>query len=82
MEKQQKTTRRRLEGTVVSDKMEKTVVVRVDRVKTHSKYRKQYTTSKRYKAHDEKGASKTGDKVVIEETRPYSKEKRWRVIAK
>lgn len=82
MEKQQTKTRRRLEGTVVSDKMEKTVVVRVDRVKTHSKYRKQYTVSDRYKAHDEKGEAKTGDKVVIEETRPYSKEKRWRVIAK
>jgi len=82
MEKQQNKTKRRQEGTVVSDKMEKTVVVRVDRVKTHSKYLKQYTVSKRYKAHDEKEEAKVGDKVIIEETRPYSKEKRWRVIAK
>lgn len=73
--------RRRLEGVVVSDKMEKTVTVRVDRVKTHPKYRKQYKVSDRYAAHDEKGEAKTGDKVTIEETRPLSKTKRWRVVS-
>ena len=72
--------RRRLKGIVVSDKMDKTIVVRVDSVKTHPKYGKQYKTSARYKAHDEKEVYKSGDKVTIEESRPYSKEKRWRVI--
>ena len=74
-------SRRRLEGVVISDKMEKTVTVRVDRVKTHPKYRKQYKVSKRYAAHDEKGEAAMGDTVVIEETRPLSKTKRWRVVA-
>lgn len=73
--------RRRLEGVVVSDKMEKTVTVRVDRLKMNTKYRKQYKTSKRYAAHDEKSEAKTGDKVVIEEARPLSKTKRWRVVS-
>lgn len=73
--------RRKLEGVVVSDRMDKTVTVRVDRVKTHSKYRKQYKVSKRYLAHDEKEESKIGDEVVIEETRPMSKRKAWRVAS-
>lgn len=72
---------RRLEGVVVSDKMEKTVTVRVDRVKTHPKYLKQYKVSKRYAAHEEKGEAQIGDQVVIEESRPLSKTKRWRVIS-
>lgn len=72
--------RRQLQGIVVSDKMSKTVVVRVDRLKTHPKYQKQYRSSRRYKAHDEKGEFKTGDQVLIEETRPLSREKRWRVV--
>ena len=76
------TARRRLQGTVVSDKMQKTVVVKIDRMKTHPKYRKQYVVSSRFKAHDEEGAYKVGDEVVIEETRPLSKEKRWRVVSK
>lgn len=69
-------------GTVVSDKMQKTIVVRVDGVKTHSKYRKQYAVSERYKVHDEKGEYKVGDRVTFVETRPYSKDKRWRVTGK
>ncbi len=73
---------RELVGTVVSDKMQKTVVINVDRVKTHAKYGKQYVVSKRYKAHDEKNEYKVGDKVVFEECRPYSRDKRWRVIGK
>ena len=81
MEKQT-TTRRRLQGTVVSDKMEKTVVVRIDRTIVHPKYLKRYTKSKRVKAHDPQNAYATGDQVVIEETRPLSKDKRWRVVNK
>lgn len=72
--------RRRLKGVVVSDKMDKTVVVRVDRTVLHSKYLKRYTKSKRYKAHDEQNAAKVGDLVTIEETRPMSKDKRWRIV--
>ena len=71
-----------LSGVVVSDKMTKTVVVEVVRWKIHPKYQKRYRVRKRFKAHDEKTLYKVGDKVVIEETRPLSKEKRWRVIGK
>lgn len=71
---------RKLQGTVVSNKMQKTVVVRVNRLKKHPKYQKYYRVSKKFKVHDEKGEYQTGDRVVIEETRPVSKEKRWRVI--
>jgi len=74
--------RRRLEGTVVSDKMAKTVVVSIERMKMHPKYKKRYLVSKKYKAHDEKGEYHVGDKVIIEETRPISKDKRWRVVRK
>ena len=70
---------RRIKGTVLSNKMSKTVVVRVDRLKKHPKYQKYFRTSKKFKVHDEKGEYKTGDVVIIEETRPTSKDKRWRV---
>ncbi|MCL5017198.1 MAG: 30S ribosomal protein S17 [Patescibacteria group bacterium] len=73
---------RQLNGTVVSDKMQKTVVVAVERLKLNEKYKKYFKTTKKFKAHDEKGEYHTGDKVVIEETRPMSKEKRWKVINK
>ncbi len=73
---------RTLKGAVVSDKMQKTVVVAVSRLIKHPKYKKYYKVTKRYKAHDEKGEYHTGDKVVIRETRPLSKEKRWIVIRK
>jgi len=69
-----------LTGRVVSDKMKKTVVVEVERLKEHPKYKKRYKVRKKYKAHDEKNECKIGDKVLIEECRPLSKEKRWRVI--
>jgi small subunit ribosomal protein S17 len=72
--------RRRLEGVVVADKMLKTKVVGVSRVKIHKKYLKRYVTVARFKAHDEANAYKTGDHVIIEETRPLSREKRWRII--
>lgn len=74
--------KRKLEGVVVSDKMDKTAVVLVKRLKEHPKYKKRYWVSKRFKAHDEKNEYKIGDRVVIEETRPLSKEKRWRVKGK
>lgn len=74
--------KRKLEGVVVSDKMQKTVVVEISRLKEHSKYHKRYKVTKRFKAHDEKGEYHVGDKVIIEETRPLSKEKRWKVIGK
>jgi small subunit ribosomal protein S17 len=77
-----KKIRRRLEGVVVSDKTNKTRVVAVTRLKKHPKYHKYYKVTKRYKTHDEKNEYKVGDKVVIQETRPLSKEKRWVVIRK
>ncbi len=74
--------KKQLTGTVVSDKMQKTVVVEVARVKEHPKYKRRFRIHKKYKAHDERGEFKVGDKVVIEECRPISKEKRWRVVKK
>lgn len=71
-----------LTGKVISDKMQKTVVVLVERNKFHSKYKKRYTIHKKYKAHDEKKEAKMGDKVLIEECRPISKDKKWVVIKK
>jgi len=67
------------EGVVVSDKMTKTRVVVIERVYRHPRYERVVTRSKRLKAHDETNASKVGDRVLIEETRPLSKEKRWRI---
>ncbi len=67
------------EGLVVSNKMVKTVVVAVETRKVHPLYKKAVRRTKKYKAHDENGACKIGDKVRIVETRPLSKEKRWRV---
>ncbi|MBI2963493.1 MAG: 30S ribosomal protein S17 [Deltaproteobacteria bacterium] len=67
------------EGIVVSDKMAKTIVVAVDRQVQHSKYRKFVRARKTYKVHDEKNECKTGDRVRIEETRPLSRDKRWRL---
>lgn len=68
------------EGLVVSDKMDRTVVVAVETRKVHPLYKKATRVTKKYKAHDENNACKIGDKVKIVETRPLSKEKRWRVI--
>jgi small subunit ribosomal protein S17 len=67
------------EGLVVSDKMDKTVVVAVETRKVHPLYKKAIRGTKKYKAHDENNACKIGDKVKIVETRPLSKEKSWRV---
>ena len=69
-----------LKGTVVSDKMNKTVVVRVERYVKHPKFKKYYRVHKKFKAHDEENKYKTGDKVLIQESRPISKKKTWAVI--
>lgn len=71
-----------LQGEVVSRRMVKTVVVKVTARKRHPKYFKQYSVSRRYKAHDDKGECQEGDMVLIAETRPLSKEKHWLVIGK
>lgn len=71
-----------LQGIIVSDKMQKTVIVAVTRLVKHPKYKKYYKVTKRFKAHDEKGEYHAGDKVLIQETKPLSKEKRWVVAGK
>jgi small subunit ribosomal protein S17 len=68
-------------GTVISDKMDKTVVVRVQTLKEHRRYKKHIRQSTRFKAHDEQNQCKVGDRVRIMETRPISHDKRWRVVA-
>ena len=73
---------RMLKGLIVSDKMNKTVVVKVSSLKKHPKYKKYFKVSAKYKAHDEKNEYHTGDQVLIKETRPMSKEKRWIVAGK
>lgn len=77
-----KTEKRTIEGTVVSDKMDKTIVVKVNRVRLHSKYKKRYTVSKKYKVHDEKNQYKVGDDVIFIECRPLSKDKKFRALYK
>jgi small subunit ribosomal protein S17 len=72
--------RKSMIGTVTSDKMDKTIAIRVETVKQHPLYKKTIKTSKKYKAHDENNEAKTGDIVKIMETRPLSKEKRWTLI--
>ncbi len=72
--------KRILQGTVVSDKNDKTVVVRVERRFTHPVMQKTVRQSKKYKAHDENNTFKVGDTVFIQESKPISKDKRWVVI--
>ncbi|MEK7651680.1 MAG: 30S ribosomal protein S17 [Patescibacteria group bacterium] len=69
-------------GTVTSDKMDKTVVVKVDSLKRHPKYKKSYKVSSKFKAHSENNEYHIGDKVEIEETKPMSKDKHFKVIRK
>lgn len=76
------TKTRQLRGTVVSDRMDKTVMVEVSRLKMNAKYKKQYKVSAKYAAHDPENAYHVGDKVIISETRPLSKTKRWTVVSK
>ncbi len=79
---ERKKIQRKLEGVVVSDKMQKTRVVEVNRSKKHSLYKKYFNVTKRFKAHDENNEYKIGDKVIIGEIRPLSKEKRWKILSK
>ena len=73
-------TRKTRTGLVVSDKMQKTVVVAIERRVPHPVYGKMVTRTRRLKAHDEENSAKVGDTVRIVETRPLSKDKRWRVV--
>jgi len=73
--------RRRLQGTVVSNKMDKTAVILVERMKAHPLYHKVIRLHKRYMAHDEANAAQPGDQVIIEECRPLSRNKRWQIVA-
>lgn len=84
MAAEEKTTKERGQrktriGTVVSDKMDKTVVVAISRRYKHTKYKKFVKERNRYKVHDETNEARTGDKVLIEETRPLSRSKRWKI---
>ena len=74
--------KRQLTGEIISDKMQKTVVVEVEQSREHPKYKRRYKFHRKYKAHSESGEYHIGDKVVIEECKPISKEKKWRVIKK
>ena len=74
--------KRKLRGTIVSDKMNKTRIVEVSRLKKHPRYKKYFKISTRFKAHDENKEYKTGEKVFIEETRPISKDKKWKILSK
>lgn len=71
--------KRKMKGRVVSNKMQKTVVVVVNRLKEHPRYKKRHVASRRYKAHNENFDVQPGDEVIIEETRPISRDKRWKV---
>ena len=74
--------KRTLQGIVVSDKMAKTRVVTVTRMTRHPKYLKYIKVTRRFKAHDEKNEYKKGDVVIIAESRPLSRDKRWTIISK
>ncbi|PIU16205.1 30S ribosomal protein S17 [bacterium (Candidatus Gribaldobacteria) CG08_land_8_20_14_0_20_39_15] len=74
--------RKTLRGTIISTKMQNTVVVKVNRLVAHLKYHKRFKVSKKYKAHVEGGDFKAGDSVIIESCRPISKDKKWRVLKK
>jgi small subunit ribosomal protein S17 len=73
---------RKLTGVVTSDKMTKTRVVAVSTLKKHPKYLKYYKVTTKFKAHDENNEYKTGETVIIEESRPLSREKRWKIISR
>ncbi len=75
-----KVIRRTLVGVVVSDKMNKTRVVAITRLRKHPKYLRYYKVTKRFKVHDEMNVTKKGEEVVIRETRPMSRDKRWEIV--
>ncbi len=80
MEREVRSRRKTVVGMVVSDRMRKTVVVAVERVYRHSDYNKLVRRRTKVKAHDEENACKVGDRVLLAETRPLSRDKRWRVV--
>jgi len=71
--------KRKFQGKVVSDKMNKTIIVKVERVKVHPKYKKRYKVHKKFKVHDENNEAKVGQEVFFEETKPLSGSKRWKL---
>ena len=73
--------RKKFTGKVISNINDKTIVVKVERVKQHPKYKKRYTVSRKYQVHDPKNQYLVGDKVIFVECRPLSKTKRWRVLS-
>ncbi len=75
-----KMPKKRLKGTIVSNKMKDTVVVKIDRIKEHPKYKKRYKVSKKYKADAKESKLEIGDQVMIQECKPKSKDKHWRVV--
>lgn len=79
MKEKRAANRKQFIGIVVSDKMDKTVVVMVERLVKHPLYKKYIRRRRKFMAHDEENACRAGDKVLIEETRPLSRHKRWRV---
>lgn len=79
-EKEIKKTNRTFTGVVVSNKMDKTAVVKVDRIKVHPIYKKRFKVSKKYKIHDSKNECRIGDRVIFREVRPLSRDKRWRLV--
>jgi len=79
---QEKKIVRKKKGVVVSDKMDKTLVVESTRLKTHPKYLKKVKVTKRYKVHDEDNSYKVGDEIYFAQTRPISKEKKWIALGK
>ncbi len=81
VENSKKVINREFDGVVVGAKADKTISVLVKTVKVHSKYKKQYTVSKKYAVHDEKGQAKVGDIVKFAECRPISKTKKWRLVS-
>jgi small subunit ribosomal protein S17 len=80
MAEQRTTAQRERQGVVVSDKMDKTIVVQVSAVKPHKQYRKVIRTTDRLKAHDERNEAQVGDTVLVRECRPLSRDKTWRLI--
>ena len=76
----EQTQHHQFRGTVISDKMQQTIVVIVNRIKMNRKYKRQYRVSKKYKIHDPKEEASIGDQVIFEETRPISKMKRWKLV--
>ncbi len=75
-----KNNKRKFQGVVLSNKMKKTIVVTVERIKEHKKYHKRYKIRRKFKVHDENNSAKPGDVVSFEECRPFSKEKRWMLV--